>query len=119
MKKTKADYLAMGFDEKMADYFARGRRTIVSVKPNPDFTLTLRFDNGELRRYDAACLLHPGTAFAPISTWENFRRVYLDENHCVAWDIDPKVDSTIVWSNKLDLCPDGCYVDSVPVSEAK
>lgn len=35
-----------------ADYFARGRRTIRSVQPKPDFTLLLRFDNGECRRLD-------------------------------------------------------------------
>lgn len=34
---------------------------------------------------------------------ENFRRVYLDGQHCVAWDIDPSVDSEKVWSNKVDL----------------
>lgn len=32
-----------------------------------------------------------------------------------AWDIDPNIDSNKVWSNKVDLCPDGCYIDSVPV----
>ena len=44
-----------------------------------------------------------------------FRRVYLDENAAVSWDIDPETDSLLVWSNKLDLDPDACYVDSVPV----
>lgn len=46
--------------------------------------------------------------------WDNFRRVYLDEAHSVCWDIDPNVDSNEVWNNKVDLCPDSCYVDSVP-----
>lgn len=46
---------------------------------------------------------------------ENFRQVYLDGQHCVAWDIDPSVDSEKVWSNKVDLCPDSCYIDSVPL----
>ena len=46
---------------------------------------------------------------------ENFRRVYLDESGSVSWDIDPNVDSNVVWNNKVDLCPDGCYIDSVPV----
>ena len=31
-------------------------------------------------------------------------------------DIDPNVDSDVVWNNKVDLCPDSCYVDSVPIS---
>lgn len=33
-----------------ADYFAYGRRIIRSVQP--DYTLLLRFDNGECRRLD-------------------------------------------------------------------
>lgn len=99
----------------MAEYFSAGRRKIISVVPNDDFTLTLFFDNGEKRLYDVAPLLKKGTVFETFATIENFRRVYLDDEHCVAWDIDPNVDSNVVWNNKVDLCPDGCYVDSVPI----
>lgn len=49
MPKTVEQYLAMGLDQKTAEYFAAGRRAIVSVEPNDDFTLTLDFDNGERR----------------------------------------------------------------------
>lgn len=101
----------------MASYFASGRRTIVSVTPNDDFTLTLTFDNGEVRVYNMAPLLQAGTVFAPFMQPENFRRVYLDDAHSVCWDIDPRVDSNIVWNNKVDLCPDVCYVDSIPLQE--
>ncbi len=45
----------------------------------------------------------------------HFKRVYLDEQNAVSWDIDPNVDSNIVWNNKVDLCPDTCYVDSIPL----
>lgn len=116
MKKNIEYYLSKGLDRKMAEYFASGRRTITGVTPNDNFTLTLTFDNGEVRLYDMAPLLQPDTVFAPFRDPENFRRVYLDESHCIAWDIDPTVDSTVVWNNKVDLCPDGCYVDSVPVN---
>lgn len=47
--------------------------------------------------------------------YQNFERVYVDAQHSVAWDIDPNVDSDVVWSNKVDLCPDTCYIDSVPI----
>lgn len=116
MRKSVADYLSMGFDQSMAEYFANGRRTIVDVVPNDDYTLLLRFDNGERRLYDVAPLLEAGTVFAPLADLDIFRRVYLDDAHCVSWDIDPNVDSNIVWNNKIDLCPDGCYVDSRPVT---
>ena len=113
MSKCVADYLAMGFDRKMAEYFSHGRRRIVRVIPNRDFTLTLTFDNGERRVYDVSPLIQQGTVFAPLCDWEIFSRAYLDEAHSVSWDIDPTVDSNIVWDNKIDLCPDTCYVDSI------
>ena len=96
------------------EHLLRGR-DVTSVVPNDNFTLTLTFDNGEVRLYDVAPILQVGTVFAPFRDLKNFRRVYLDESHSVAWDIDPNVDSSVVWSNKVDLCPDGCYVDSVPI----
>ena len=116
MGKSVDYYLSRGCDQKMAEYFAAGRRRITGVVPNDNYTLTLTFDNGEKRLYNAAPLLQAGTVFAPFRELENFRRVYLDENNCVSWDIDPTVDSSVVWSNKVDLCPDSCYVDSVPLS---
>lgn len=116
MGKSVDYYLSRGCDQKMAEYFAAGRRRITGVVPNDNYTLTLTFDNGEKRLYNAAPLLQAGTVFAPFRELENFRRVYLDESNCVSWDIDPMVDSSVVWSNKVDLCPDSCYVDSVPLS---
>lgn len=115
MGKSVEYYLSKGFDQRMAEYFSAGRRRITGVIPNDNFTLTLTFDNGERRIYDAAPLLQAGTVFAPFRDLDNFRRVYLDESHCVSWDIDPTVDSNVVWSNKVDLSPDNCYVDSRPV----
>lgn len=116
MGKSVEYYLAHGCDHKTAEYFSAGRRKITKVVPNDDFTLTLTFDNGELRSYDVAPFLKPNTVFAPFRSLENFRRVYLDQNNCISWDIDPAVNSEEVWSNKVDLCPDGCYIDSVPIS---
>lgn len=116
MAKTVDYYLSKGFDLPMAEYFAKGRRTLSSVTPNPDFTLTLLFDNGEKRLYDMKPELKTGTVFEPFMSWDNFSRVYLDDTKSVAWDIDPSVDSNVVWSNKVDLCSDSCYVDSVPMT---
>ena len=117
MANLVAYYLGKGFDRKAAEYFAGGRRIITGVMPNEDYTLTISFDNGEKRRYDMRPLLREGTVFEPFRQMENFRRVYVDDTHCIAWDIDPMVDSSKVWNNKVDLCPDGGYIDSVPVHE--
>ena len=108
-------YLNHGFDKDAAEYFASGRKEIVKVLPNDDFTLTLTFDNGEVRLYDAKPLLEPGTVFEPFIKYENFKRVYLDEMNCVSWDIDPNVDSNVVWNNKVNIDADNCYLKSVPI----
>ena len=108
-------YISKGFDYKMAEYFASGRKKIVDVTPNTDFTLTLTFDNKEVRIYDCKPLLIKGTVFETFIDYNNFKRVYLDNDRCVSWDIDPNIDSNIVWNNKVDICPDTCYVDSVPI----
>lgn len=113
MPNTVEYYLAKGFDRKMAEYFAAGKKTITAVKPNDDFTLTITFDNDEKRMYDMRPYLKKGTVFEPFMDIENFRRVYLDDWHVICWDIDPNVDSDIEWMNKVDIDPDGCYVDSI------
>ena len=115
MGKSVEYYLSKGFDQAAAEYFASGRKRIVAVTANPDFTLLLRFDNNEERIYDVKPLLKPKTVFETFMDFERFKHVYLDETNCVCWDIDPNVDSNIVWNNKVDLCPDSCYIDSVPV----
>lgn len=117
MGKSVEYYLSKGFDQKMAEYFASGRKKISSVVPRNDFTLILGFDNGETRLYDVRPMLQENTVFAPLRDWKNFQRVHLDEDHSVTWDIDTDVDSKKVWNNKVDLCPDSCYVDSVPLSD--
>jgi hypothetical protein len=115
MANTVEYYLSKGFDRSTAEYFANGKRKIINVVPNNNFTLTLSFDNGEKRVYDMRPFLKEGTVFEPFIKLENFSRVYLDDAHCVAWDIDPNIDSNEVWNNKIDLCPDECYIDSVPL----
>lgn len=113
MERDFTFYLSKGFDRPMAEYFASGRKRIIAVSPNKDFTLILDFDNGERRLFDCKPFLQIGTVFTPFLQFENFQRVYLDREHCVSWDIDPTIDSEVVCNNKIDLCPDRCYVDSI------
>ncbi len=113
---TKEYYLSKGFDDAAAAYFAGGRRRIMHVEANDDFTLTLTFDNSEKRLLDAKEFLVKDSAFEPVRDLACFKRVYLDENSAVSWDVDPLIDSRKVWLNKLDLSPDCCYLDSQPLS---
>lgn len=113
-RRRVARYMEKGLDQRTAEYFARGRRRLVSVSANEDFTLLLVFDNGERRIYDCKPMLETGGLFSRFADPEQFKRVYLDDTNSVAWDIDPAVDSSVVWSNKIDLSTDNCYLDSVP-----
>ena len=102
----------MELEPRVKDYFAGGGRKLVSVTPNDDYTLLLHFDNGEKRMYDVKPL---DGVFAFLKPMDALKRVYIDDCGCIAWDKDPKIDSSVVWSNKIDLCPDSCYLDSVEV----
>ena len=102
----------MTMPTEVKEYFSKGRRKIKEVFANDDFTLTITFDNNEIRIYDMAQTLQ-GDVFAPIRNIERFRDVHIDPHGSIAWDIDPSIDSEVVWSNKLDLCPDSCYIYSL------
>lgn len=93
---------------KWQKYFSKGRRTIVSVVANDDYTLTLEFDNGEKRLYNVAPLIKQDTVFENLAGLSNFSRVYVDDNHCVSWDINPKYSSNTVWNNKITIDSDVC-----------
>ena len=114
MNHTRDWYLENGFNSAAADYFSAGGRTVSSVSAGEDYTLVLVFDNGERRLLDCKRFFTPGSVFESIRSPESFRRVFLDENGNVAWDIDPAVDSSVHWDNRIDICKDACYLKSVP-----
>lgn len=109
-------YLANGYDQPYAEYFATGVRNVVGVVANDDFSLTITFDNGERRLLDMKPTIQKGTPFEPLLNVEAFHRAYIS-HHTICWDIDPNVDSDEVWENVIDICPDVCYVESVPITE--
>lgn len=74
------------------------------------------FDDGEKRRLDMREDLKEGV-FKKIAAMKDFKRVYLNEEHTVCWDIAPKADSRMVWNNQIDICSDTCYVESVPIGK--
>ncbi|MDR1736869.1 MAG: DUF2442 domain-containing protein [Oscillospiraceae bacterium] len=103
----------MQIPNDVSEYFSRGRRRVVSVTANDDFSLSLVFDNRETRSYDMKENLK-GDVFKPLLAEAAFKRVFVDENGGVAWDVDPNADSGAVWNNRVDICPDSCYLQSVP-----
>lgn len=115
MMKDMNYYLSKGLDEQMARYYASGRKKIIDVEPHKDFSLTITFDNDEKRWLDCKTFIKDGTVFGVLKDYNIFKQVYVDDTHSISWDKDPNVDSEKVWSNKIDICPDSSYLDSVPI----
>lgn len=75
---------------------------IVKVVPSVARRLLLTFDNGEVRRFDLALFIEPGTAFETLGTdLDLFRTVQVVD------------DETIGWPNGIILDPDVLYYLSV------
>ncbi len=70
------------------------------VKPNPDYTITLVFTNGEVKRFDVKPYLDIGI----------FREL---KNTSIFNSVKPFLGS-VQWENGQDFCPDTLYMDSVP-----
>ena len=72
---------------------------VKAVKPNPDYTLTLLFDNDEVRVFDVKPYLDIGI-FTELKDMSLFNSV------------KPFLGS-VQWKNGQDFCPDTLYMDSV------
>ena len=75
---------------------------VATVTPNPDFTLTLIFDNGEKKKFDMNPYIGRSVWFEELRDWNYFSQARPDLG-------------TVVWTNGQDLCPDTFYLDSVPM----
>ena len=113
--RTVDEYLKMGIPLPYAKYYASGTKRIVSAFPNDDFTVTILFNNGEKRKLDIKPIINEGGVFNHIKAPEAFKRLYVDDTYTICWDIDPNIDSNVVYENKIDLAPEFCYVESVPI----
>lgn len=97
-------------EQRVKEYFDNPRK-IVAVEPLEGYVLRLTFDNGEIKSYSMQDKLQG--VFAVLQSQSKFRKAFLDEFGNVAWDIDETVDSSVHWNNRIDLCKDALYLDSV------
>ena len=97
-------------EPRVREYFNNPRR-IVAVEPLADYILRLTFDNGEIKCYNMQDKLQG--VFSVLQNQTKFQKVFLDEFGNVAWDIDETVDSSVHWNNRIDLCKDALYLDSI------
>ena len=75
--------------------------TVISVKPEEGYFLTLSFSNGEVRRLDVNPYLKKGM-FQELRDLSKFNSVHPD-------------GLSIEWDNEAALCPNTVYLDSVKV----
>lgn len=112
MPKTYEYYISKGFDSKAAKYFATDRRKPIKVITKTDFKLSITFDNLETKILDIKKYIKEGTVYAPLKNINLFSRCYIDKDNSICWDKDEKIDSNIVWNNKIDIGADTCYLES-------
>ncbi len=115
MSKSVDYYLSKGFDRKAAEYFSNGRRKPVKIIYGEDYKLLITFDNNENRLFDIAPFIKEGTVYSFLRDKTVFNRCYIDSNNSICWDKDSNIDSEKIWSNKIDIGSDTCYLNSVPV----
>jgi hypothetical protein len=75
--------------------------TVIKVKPEQGYFLTLNFSNGEVRRFDLNPYLDKGI-FKELKNLSKFNSVRLD-------------GLSITWENEAALCPDTVYFGSVKI----
>ena len=81
----------------------------ISVSAN--YTLLITFDNGEIKKYEMINELYG--VFVALKDVKKFESVFSDGVSNVTWDIDENIDSSIHWQNRIDLCKDMLYLESV------
>jgi hypothetical protein len=77
---------------------------VVDVKANDDYSLSLKFSDGSLRRFDVKPYLDFGV-FQELKNLEYFKlaRVAL---------------GAVQWPNEQDISPDTLYIDGVIIGES-
>lgn len=75
-----------------------------AVVPKDDFTLNIRFSNGETRSFDMKPHLGFGI-FKELADLAYFKQARID-------------NGTVVWPHEQDICPDTLYEDSRPITSA-
>jgi hypothetical protein len=74
---------------------------VTEAIPEVDFSLQLRFSNGELRRFDIRPYLDKGV-FVRLQDYDQFCQVKV-------------VGGTVEWFGEIDLCPDTLFEKSEPI----
>ena len=75
---------------------------VISVKPNNDYTLDLRFSDGSVKRFDVKPYLKY-EVFKELENLDYFKQVKL-------------AFGTVQWPNEQDIAPDTLFLEGDPPS---
>ena len=81
------------FDDKIVDSDIPTSPRIVRVRPNDDFSLTIAFKTGEVKRFDVTPYLNASDFFHELAAPAYFRKAFPD-------------GSAVEWPNGQSLCSD-------------
>ena len=75
---------------------------VVEARPNEDFSLDLKFDDGSMKRFDVTPYLNLGV-FRELRDVDYFKQVTI-------------AFGTVQWPNEQDISPDTLYLEGVEIS---
>ena len=73
---------------------------VKAVNPNPDYTLTITFENGEVRIFDVKPYMNRSDFFGELKDLKLFNTV------------KPSFLGSVEWKNRQDLSADTLYLES-------
>jgi len=98
---------------EVKNYLNQGKRRLVDITVDADYTLLLTFDDGERRLYHLANKLTG--VLTVLKNERKFNEVFIDSLGNIAWDINNDVDSEVVYTNRIDLSADNAYIYGVKI----
>ena len=105
----------MGLPIEVDELFSREEINIISLEPRDDYSIIVTFDNGEVRLYEMKDKLKG--VLEILKDIDKFKEAFIDDRGNIAWDRDKRLDSSVVWNNRIDICKDAVYLKSKIVQE--
>ena len=90
------------YDDEIVDSGIPTSPKIVRVRPNDDFSLTIAFKTGEVKRFDVTPYLDTSEFFRELADPAYFRKVFPD-------------GSAVEWPHGQSFCSDTLYPNGTPV----
>jgi len=95
---------ANDLDDEIVDSGIPTSPRIVRVRPNDDFSLTIAFKTGEVKRFDVTPYLNASDFFRELADPAYFRKAFPD-------------GSAVEWPNGQSLCSDTLYPNGIPIDD--